>query len=325
MRQRRIESLSVAALLHSLTTIGRPRGCRSRRSPIGSGAHPRRSRPTSTTHLMLTKDLRIARRSDRFSALAGHARTSMCKRLLGSRCDGTWPAFPTTRFVREGSRTRQHRREFVAASLTPAETCLAKCSRRVRPVVSCLPAGNLQCTIDWWRLLRPYRGRASGVAGPCQARRSEPGRPHRELAPQPRYAGRRDVDLPRLTGADRRPPKRVQSADAEGRLPSTRLVAPVASLRFRPRAVSNARRSPEVDVLPGFPYLDRSVEVSLNSTTEELHRPVAGHRRSPWHCRRPCAPSRRTTPSSEGRRRSTSASVGPPRTYRAPPSPSMRL
>ena len=35
-----------------------------------------------------------------FWALAGHARTSICKRLLGSRCDGTKPAFPTTRFCR---------------------------------------------------------------------------------------------------------------------------------------------------------------------------------------------------------------------------------
>ena len=249
----------------------------------------------------------------------------MCKRLLGSRCDGTWPAFPTTRFVREGSRTRQHRREFVAASLTPAVTCLAKCSRSVCPVLSRLPAGNLQCTIGWWRLLRPHRGRASGVAGLCQARRSEPGRPHRELAAQPRHAGRRDADLPRLTGADRRPPKRVQSADAEGRLPSTRLVAPVASLRFQPRAISNARASPEVDVFTGIPIPGWQRRGELDSTTEELHRPVAGHRRSPWHCRRPCAPSRRTTPSSEGRRRSMSAPVGPPRTYRAPPSPSMRL
>ena len=49
MRQRRIESLSVAALLHSLATIGRPRGCRSCRSPIGWGAHRRRSRRTSMT------------------------------------------------------------------------------------------------------------------------------------------------------------------------------------------------------------------------------------------------------------------------------------
>jgi hypothetical protein len=29
-----------------------------------------------------------------FWALAGHARTSICKRLLGSPCDGTRPAFP---------------------------------------------------------------------------------------------------------------------------------------------------------------------------------------------------------------------------------------
>ena len=29
-----------------------------------------------------------------FWALAGHGRTSVCKRLLGSRCDGTRPAFP---------------------------------------------------------------------------------------------------------------------------------------------------------------------------------------------------------------------------------------
>lgn len=29
-----------------------------------------------------------------FWALAGHGRTSICKRLLGSRCDGTRPAFP---------------------------------------------------------------------------------------------------------------------------------------------------------------------------------------------------------------------------------------
>jgi hypothetical protein len=29
----------------------------------------------------------------------GHARTSICKRLLGSRCDGTRPVFLTTRFV----------------------------------------------------------------------------------------------------------------------------------------------------------------------------------------------------------------------------------
>ncbi len=36
-----------------------------------------------------------------FWALAGHARTSICKPLLGSRCDGTRPAFPTARFVRE--------------------------------------------------------------------------------------------------------------------------------------------------------------------------------------------------------------------------------
>ena len=35
-----------------------------------------------------------------FWALAGHARTSICKPLLGSRCDGTRPAFPTARFVR---------------------------------------------------------------------------------------------------------------------------------------------------------------------------------------------------------------------------------
>ena len=35
-----------------------------------------------------------------FWALAGHARTSLCKPLLGCRCDGTRPAFPTARFVR---------------------------------------------------------------------------------------------------------------------------------------------------------------------------------------------------------------------------------
>lgn len=36
-----------------------------------------------------------------FWALAGGARTSICKRLLGSRCDGTRPALPTPRFVRQ--------------------------------------------------------------------------------------------------------------------------------------------------------------------------------------------------------------------------------
>jgi hypothetical protein len=36
-------------------------------------------------------------------SLAGHARTSICKPLLGSRCDGTRPAFPTARFVRKDS------------------------------------------------------------------------------------------------------------------------------------------------------------------------------------------------------------------------------
>ena len=35
-----------------------------------------------------------------FWALAGDVRTSICKPLLDSRCDGTRPAFPTARFVR---------------------------------------------------------------------------------------------------------------------------------------------------------------------------------------------------------------------------------
>ena len=35
-----------------------------------------------------------------FRALASHARTSICKPLLGSRCDGTRSTFPTARFVR---------------------------------------------------------------------------------------------------------------------------------------------------------------------------------------------------------------------------------
>jgi hypothetical protein len=56
MRLWRIEWLSVAALSRSLATIARPRACRSCRSPIGWGAHRRRSRRTSTTRLMLTKD-----------------------------------------------------------------------------------------------------------------------------------------------------------------------------------------------------------------------------------------------------------------------------
>ena len=50
-----------------------------------------------------------------FWALAGYARTSICKRLLGSRCDGTKPAFPTTRFV--GYRQRDRRRVATALVL----------------------------------------------------------------------------------------------------------------------------------------------------------------------------------------------------------------
>jgi hypothetical protein len=76
------------------------RVCRSRRSPTVSVARRQRSRATSTTHLMLTKDLLIAPQERQFSALAGQAWTSICKRLRGSRCDGTMPAFPTTRSVR---------------------------------------------------------------------------------------------------------------------------------------------------------------------------------------------------------------------------------
>jgi len=56
-----------------------------------SVARRRPSRRTSTTHLMLTKDLRAARRSDS-SGRSWSWRTSICKRLLGSRCDGTRPA-----------------------------------------------------------------------------------------------------------------------------------------------------------------------------------------------------------------------------------------
>ena len=43
-----------------------------------------------------------------FWALAGDVRTSICKPLLGSRCDGTRPAFPTARFVRCGSLERRY-------------------------------------------------------------------------------------------------------------------------------------------------------------------------------------------------------------------------
>ena len=46
-------------------TIARPRASRLRRSPTGSGARRRRSRPTSTTHLTLTKGLRKPRRDAR--------------------------------------------------------------------------------------------------------------------------------------------------------------------------------------------------------------------------------------------------------------------
>jgi hypothetical protein len=45
----RIASLSVAGLLRSLATTGRPRGYRPRRSPIGGGPHRRQLRRTSTT------------------------------------------------------------------------------------------------------------------------------------------------------------------------------------------------------------------------------------------------------------------------------------
>jgi hypothetical protein len=46
-------------------------------------------------------------------ALARHTRTSICKPLLGSRCDGTRPAFLTARFVRKqrpGGRSHVPRR-----------------------------------------------------------------------------------------------------------------------------------------------------------------------------------------------------------------------
>jgi hypothetical protein len=41
-----------------------------------------------------------------FWALAGYARMWICKRLLGSRCDGMRPALRTTRFVRKQSPRR---------------------------------------------------------------------------------------------------------------------------------------------------------------------------------------------------------------------------
>ena len=44
--------------------FGRPSACRSRRSPIVPASRRRPSRRTSTTRLMLTKDLRTARRRD---------------------------------------------------------------------------------------------------------------------------------------------------------------------------------------------------------------------------------------------------------------------
>jgi hypothetical protein len=58
-----VGSLSVGARSRLLATIGMRRVCRSRRSPAGWDAHRRRSRRTSMTRLMLTKDLRIVRRS----------------------------------------------------------------------------------------------------------------------------------------------------------------------------------------------------------------------------------------------------------------------
>jgi hypothetical protein len=51
---------SVAGRWRWRATSAKPRACRSRRSPIGSGAHPRQSRRTSTTHPRLAKDLRVA-------------------------------------------------------------------------------------------------------------------------------------------------------------------------------------------------------------------------------------------------------------------------
>jgi predicted transcriptional regulator len=48
------------------------------------------------------KSLQIAPQERQFWAPAGHARTSICKPLLGSRCDGTRPAFPTAQIVRQG-------------------------------------------------------------------------------------------------------------------------------------------------------------------------------------------------------------------------------
>ena len=72
-------------------TSARPRGCRSPRSPSVWAARQRRSRPTSTTRLRLTKDLRIA-----------HALTPASARRATRAAFGAFPDHEVARGSKHG-------------------------------------------------------------------------------------------------------------------------------------------------------------------------------------------------------------------------------
>ncbi len=170
-----IASPSADAPLRSLATSERPRGSRSRRSPVVWVAPRRRSRPTSTTHLMLTKDLRIAPRANAGLG-APRAAYGACQGTRSPRAS----AWQNAR--RHGVAAQPFARSRPALERTPRGATCARTGRGTpaplrygTPRPTAPPVGScLQSSPDALRASRRYEARASRHRRAVSARHTHP-------------------------------------------------------------------------------------------------------------------------------------------------------